>query len=87
MGFYQGLGMVESSQKRELYGSNATIGETSAGIDEIFLKPENAALLVVSAIRVFVMKVKGSLPAEVEAELAELRAIARQDAGRPAPAK
>jgi len=73
-GFEDGLEAATPAGQRPVVGlSTATYGEIATGLDEIYQKPENAALPVAVAIQVFNAKVNGASPAEVEVRLAGAR--------------
>jgi len=83
-GFEDGLQAIPSGQW--FFGiSTATYGEIVVGVDEIFQKPENAALPVAAAIKVFTAKVNGATPAEVEVTLAQYRKVYSDTPAAPVP--
>ena len=77
VGFSDGMAVARASQKvLDEFGSNtATIDESVKGVDDIYEKAENAALPIICALEVFIMKVKGVPLAQISDRLAELRKI------------
>src|SRR6266436_1301392 len=67
-------GVVSSSLEAiATYIPNATYGETVEAIDRFFAEPENAAIPVRDAVRVFRMKLNGASPERIEEEKAAIR--------------